>query len=202
MTQGETIMDMQKRFTYIINHLKGLGKTFVEEEVNVKVLKPLNRKWQPTMTTITESKNLAQMSSAKLFGKLIEYEMDMSRMVDEEQKDRKAKGLALKTKDTASETDTSCCNSESDEEDLNLMVRKFKKFMIKKNNKKRFNQSKKGFKKNESSSSKVTCCKCGKFRHFRSDCPNLKKHKSNEQRRYEHEEKKKDKFIKKKAYIA
>nr|KYP31808.1 hypothetical protein KK1_047690 [Cajanus cajan] len=61
MTQGETIMDMQKRFTHIINHLKGLGKIFDEEEVNVKVLKSLNRRWKPTVTTITESKNLAQM---------------------------------------------------------------------------------------------------------------------------------------------
>ncbi|KAL2325895.1 hypothetical protein Fmac_024953 [Flemingia macrophylla] len=45
MSQGETITDMQKRFTHIINHLKGLGKFFDEEEVNVKVLKSLNRKW-------------------------------------------------------------------------------------------------------------------------------------------------------------
>ncbi|KAL2337026.1 hypothetical protein Fmac_011472 [Flemingia macrophylla] len=44
MSQGETIRDMQKRFTHIINHLKGLGKIFDEEEVNVKVLKSLNRK--------------------------------------------------------------------------------------------------------------------------------------------------------------
>ncbi|KAL2325900.1 hypothetical protein Fmac_024958 [Flemingia macrophylla] len=42
MAQGETIMDMQKRFTHIINHLKGLGKLFDEEEVNVKILKSLN----------------------------------------------------------------------------------------------------------------------------------------------------------------
>ncbi|KAL2330602.1 hypothetical protein Fmac_018183 [Flemingia macrophylla] len=48
MIQGETIMDMQKRFTHIINHLKGFGKVFDEEEVNVKVLKSLNRRWQPT----------------------------------------------------------------------------------------------------------------------------------------------------------
>ncbi|KAL2340384.1 hypothetical protein Fmac_008324 [Flemingia macrophylla] len=44
MTQGESIMDMQKRFTNIINHLKELGKAFVEEKVNVKVLKSLNRR--------------------------------------------------------------------------------------------------------------------------------------------------------------
>ncbi|KAL2325878.1 hypothetical protein Fmac_024936 [Flemingia macrophylla] len=50
MGQGETIMDVQKRFTHIVNNLKGLGKKFDEEEVNVKILKSLNRKWQPTVT--------------------------------------------------------------------------------------------------------------------------------------------------------
>ena len=44
MLQGESVMDMQKRFTHIINHLKGLGKVFVEEEVNVKILKSLNKR--------------------------------------------------------------------------------------------------------------------------------------------------------------
>ncbi|KAL2340391.1 hypothetical protein Fmac_008331 [Flemingia macrophylla] len=44
MTQRETIMDMQKRFTRIINHLKSLGKMFDEEEVNVKILKSLNKR--------------------------------------------------------------------------------------------------------------------------------------------------------------
>ncbi|KAL2330583.1 hypothetical protein Fmac_018164 [Flemingia macrophylla] len=43
MAQGETIMDMQKSFTHIINHLKGLGKLFDEEKMNVKILKSLNR---------------------------------------------------------------------------------------------------------------------------------------------------------------
>jgi len=30
MKQGETIRDVQKRFTYIINHLKALGNIFEE----------------------------------------------------------------------------------------------------------------------------------------------------------------------------
>ena len=36
MQQGETIRDVQKRFTHIVNHLKGLGIVFEEEELNVK----------------------------------------------------------------------------------------------------------------------------------------------------------------------
>ena len=47
MQQGETIYDVQKRFTHIVNHLTGLGKTFDTDELNIKVLKSLNRTWQP-----------------------------------------------------------------------------------------------------------------------------------------------------------
>jgi len=70
MKQGENIVDAQKRSTHILNYLKGLGKIFEEEELNVKVLKSLNKIWQPTITTILESKDLTSITHAKLFGKL------------------------------------------------------------------------------------------------------------------------------------
>nr|KYP42349.1 hypothetical protein KK1_036258 [Cajanus cajan] len=125
MTQGETIMDIQKRFTHIINHLKDLEKIFEEEEVNVKVLKSLNRRWQHTVTIITESKNLAQMRSVELFGKLREYEMNMTRMAKEEQKVKRVKGLALKLENYSSEEEESNDKDKSEQEEMNLMVRKF-----------------------------------------------------------------------------
>ena len=45
MKQRETIGDVQKIFTHIVNHLKGLGIIFEEEDINVKELKSLNRTW-------------------------------------------------------------------------------------------------------------------------------------------------------------
>ncbi|KAL2347698.1 hypothetical protein Fmac_001698 [Flemingia macrophylla] len=202
MSQGEIIMDVQKRFTHIVNNLKGLDKKFDEEEVNVKILKSLNRKWQPTVTAITESKNLSQMTSAELFGKLREYEMDMFRIFDEEQKDNKARDLALKTGSDSSESESTSCESGTDEEEIRLIVKKFKKFMRKNNNRKRQNFSRKNFKKNENSSTKFTCYECGKFGHIKSECPNLKKCFNSDQKRPDQEDKKKDRFKKKRAYIA
>ena len=38
MQQGETIDDVQKRFTHIVNYLIGLGKQFDKEELNSKIL--------------------------------------------------------------------------------------------------------------------------------------------------------------------
>jgi len=43
MQQGESIEEVQKRFTYIVNHLIGLEKDFDKEELNIKVIKCLDK---------------------------------------------------------------------------------------------------------------------------------------------------------------
>ena len=43
MYQYETIQDMHKRFTYIVNHLASLGKIFPNEDLINKVLRCLSR---------------------------------------------------------------------------------------------------------------------------------------------------------------
>ena len=53
MQQGESIADVQKIFTHIVNHLMGLGKEFDIEELSIKVLKYLDRSWQPKVTAIS-----------------------------------------------------------------------------------------------------------------------------------------------------
>ena len=45
MTSRESICDVQKRFTHIVNHLLAHGMTFNKEELNIKILKSLNRTW-------------------------------------------------------------------------------------------------------------------------------------------------------------
>ena len=53
MQQGESIAEVQKRFTHIVNHHIGLIKEFDKEELNIKVLKCLDRSWKPKVTTIS-----------------------------------------------------------------------------------------------------------------------------------------------------
>jgi len=43
MLKGESIADVQKRFTHIFNHLMSHGKVFDKEELNIKILKCLDR---------------------------------------------------------------------------------------------------------------------------------------------------------------
>ena len=62
MKAEETIYDVQKRFTHIVNHLIALGKTSEKEELNIK---------------ISESRDLTTMSMTTLFGKLGEHELEL-----------------------------------------------------------------------------------------------------------------------------
>ena len=68
MQPEESIADVQKRFTHIVNHLTGLGKIFDKEELNIKVLKCLDRSWQPKVTAISESRDLSKLATAHYLG--------------------------------------------------------------------------------------------------------------------------------------
>jgi len=127
MQLEESIADVQKRFTHIVNHLTGLGKVFDKEELNIKVLKCLDRSWQPKVTTISESRDLSKMSTAALFEKLMEHELELKRLKEQETVEKRAKGIALKTimeHDTSEEEK----NSEHDET-LSLLTRNSADFL-------------------------------------------------------------------------
>ena len=95
LNQYETIQDMQKRFTHIVNHIASLRKIFLNEDLINKVLRCLNRQWQPKVTAIAEG-DLTNMSFATLFGKLQEHEMELMRLHQHEENDKKWRGIALK----------------------------------------------------------------------------------------------------------
>ena len=86
---------MQKRFTHIVNHLVGLGKEFNKEELNIKVLKCLDRNWQPKVTAISESNDLSIITIVELFGKLREHEIEMQRLSELESSEKKVKTIVV-----------------------------------------------------------------------------------------------------------
>ena len=114
------------------------------------------------------------MTTATLFGKLREHEMELPRLDDSEQESRKKKGLSLKAQTHQSKTEQESCSdessSETDEEpEIGLLVKKFKKFLKKKDNKFRKPSSSK-----TSDIKTVTCYECGKIGHTKSACYKLK----------------------------
>src|ERR1044072_5748785 len=173
MLPRESILDLQKRFVHLTNHLKALGKTLTNDELNLKVLRSLTKEWQPKVTAISEKKSLSTMTSATLFGKLQEYETELGRLEKHENQDKRFKGIALKVDSKENQDD----DAPEEDENFMLLVKRLGKFFGKNDKSSFYAKRKKHFRKKEASTSTqdVTCYECGKQGHIKPDCPKLSK---------------------------
>jgi len=146
-----------------------LGKTFDKEELNIKILKSLNKTWQPKVITISKSKDLTSLNIATLFGKLREHELEIRRLNEEEDGEKKHI-VALKTTAKAVAKSTvykaEFVNDPNDyisnTETLSLMVKRFSNFLKYKN---KFNNNSAGnmrHSKKQEQSTDPTCFEFGK----------------------------------------
>jgi hypothetical protein len=198
MRPNESIDEVQKRFSHIVSHLGGLGKNLTNDEITNKILRCLDRSWQPKVTAISEARDLSEMTMSTLFGKLKEHEMELQRLKQTEEADNKRKSLALKAtssskaKQEDSSDDEGSSSESDDDEHINLLARKFGKFM-KKHTYKNFRGKPKFRRSNDSEppNNKVTCFGCGKPGHYKGECPEIKE-----------KEYKPNKSRNKKAYVA
>ena len=78
MKHGETIAQMQKRFSHLINLLNLLGNDISNAISTNKVLRCLTRNWQPKVMAFKEANNLATLDLTTLFGKLEEHEKELT----------------------------------------------------------------------------------------------------------------------------
>ena len=197
MKHGETIADMQKRFSHIINHLHTLGHVTPNVVATNKILRCLNREWQPKVTAIKEANNLATLDITTLFGKLQEHAQELINLNIHEKKEKKEKpkdtekkSIALKALSSKSSTNNSCVSDSSDDdesssEDMGLFVRKYHRYLRKnevqhsdKNLINYRNQSKPSRQdEGKKSKSRGSCFNCGKPDHYKPEYPLLKKDK-------------------------
>jgi len=84
------------------------------------------------VTTISESKDLTTLTTTSLFGKLREHEIEMNRLNDQEHEDKHVRSIYLKF---VGHRDGQESSEDSDGETLNLLTRKFNKFLKKNSNK-------------------------------------------------------------------
>ncbi|XP_061349651.1 uncharacterized protein LOC133294903 [Gastrolobium bilobum] len=138
MNDGETIQNMQKRLTHIVTHLDALGASYNNLQMVTKVLRSLNRDWQPKVTAICESKDLKSMSIATLFGKLQEHELELARLTLKEEAKKKSKGLAMQATSSKSQVEEEkekkkLSDDELDEDEMSFFVKRYGKFFKKKN---------------------------------------------------------------------
>jgi len=178
MRQGESIADVQKRFTHIVNHIMGLGKEFNKGELNIKVLKCLDISWQPKVTNISETRDLSTLTTTALFGKLKEHEIEMQRLNELESSEKKVRNLALKTSTKKNKEPKDEVVESSDNENLNVLVKKFGKFLKgrgNKGNQRRYNSKQVDL----NNTSNFTCYNCEKQGHIKIECPNPNREKEN-----------------------
>ena len=142
------------------------------------MLRCLSREWQPKATAIAESRDITNMYLATLFGKLQEQEMELMRLNQHEENDKKKKGIALKASfSIQEESDKEDLNEIEEDDDFSFFVKRFNTFLRNKGNQRRknFNPKKKG----EDSSSVPKCYECNQPGHLRVDCPSFKKRMEN-----------------------
>ena len=80
-------------------------------------------------SSIAESKDLSSMSLATLFGKLQEHEMELQRLNQNEENDKKKRSIDLKASYSIQEENKE--EDSDDEEDFSFFVKKFQKFIKK-----------------------------------------------------------------------
>lgn len=174
MKPSEIISDMYIRFTQIVTSLHALGRELTNYEKVNKILRCLPVFFDAKITTITESKDLNIYYVDNLIGSLITYEQGMNQRNLDACDRKKEKIIALKTHD--SETDSP---SHSDDDDIALITRQFKKFLRKKHmHHQKWNKSKRN--KNPKVSSDVIYFECKKPEHVKAYCPILKAHPNKE----------------------
>lgn len=109
----------------------GLENVFDKEEFNIKIIKFLDRSWQPKVTIVLESKDLSTMTTTSLFNKLKEHELEMNGLNVQESSDKKIKMITLKFVDHRTKISEEESNGCSDFQTLNMFTIKFGKFLKK-----------------------------------------------------------------------
>ncbi|XP_015696364.1 uncharacterized protein LOC107304895 [Oryza brachyantha] len=195
MEDDETPQEIYDRMMVIVNKIRGLGSEDMTDHVVMnRLLRAILPRNPTLMTLIRESSGFKRMTPSDMLSRIISHEL-----LEEEAKEvkkyatnaaqAKNKEIAFKAKKTSSKLqEESSSDSESEDEELALLVHKFKKFLRKKS----YGRKDEDRYKRQS---KKTCYECKEFGHFIADCPKLTKNK---------ERKGKTKYFKKRperAYI-
>ncbi|XP_073309953.1 uncharacterized protein [Primulina huaijiensis] len=84
MKPGETIVELDERFSSIIIELTSLGKKYSNREIALKVMRALPREWDVKTIAMRESKDLNKLELHDLFADLKAYEFELAIRTEED----------------------------------------------------------------------------------------------------------------------
>ncbi|XP_049364246.1 uncharacterized protein LOC125829001 [Solanum verrucosum] len=158
MKEGESIHDMNTRFSSITNELRSLGEPISSSKQVRKILRILSKSWASKVDAITEAKDLKVLTMDALIGNLKTHEMNRNQDTSKKEA-KKDKSLVLKINSG---------DDSSEEDDMAYLTKRFQKIVRKHG----------GFKRRGNLPRVATTNdlyhKCGKAGHFIRDCPILK----------------------------
>nr|AAP12977.1 putative copia-type pol polyprotein [Oryza sativa Japonica Group] len=167
MDDKETPQEMYDRMMILVNKIKGLGS---EDMTNHFVVKRLLRAFGPRNPTLVsmihERKDFKRLTPSDILGRIVSHEMQEEEAREVRQMVKNAamiknQEVALKAKQ---EEESSC--EESKDEEMALIVKRFKHFLRRSGYGKERKDDDKGKRQ-----SKRACFNCGEYGHFIADCP-------------------------------
>ncbi|XP_073137972.1 uncharacterized protein [Henckelia pumila] len=173
--------EFDERVSNIVIELNGLGKTYPNREVILKVIRGLPKKWDVKTMAMRESKDLNKLELHDLFADLKAYEFELQTREEDQSTSQLTKALTAVKIESPAKSKKSAEQLSSDA--MSLFVKNFGKFI-------RRNQEgshRRNLQKKDSVEEPRSCFNCGKIGHFITDCPkpkNFDKRKSSRNDRY------------------
>ncbi|KAL8486660.1 hypothetical protein ACS0TY_023379 [Phlomoides rotata] len=139
MQPGETIAQLDIRFTNIMNENNSLGKEFAKGDVTLKILRSLHEKWDIFTVMFQNTKDLYTISSEQMFSELQAHEFNLNRRkptataTAPEEATTLSKGATFKVKSEECDSPTRVVHDLSKDEmleEMNLMDKRFARLIL------------------------------------------------------------------------
>jgi hypothetical protein len=196
LLQNEELKDDFSRLNNIVNELKDLGFDVLEVDISHKFLRDLPPKYE-TIITLPVRSNLKTISPSEFLGEVLTH--DIFKQSQEElygnlYKDKK--NIVVCKAKTSNDDDYDGDSETNTDDDVALMVKKFKRFMKKKGYQSGSSKSDKSYNKNPFAKKK--CFECGEMGHTSTNCKNKDEYNSSKKKKFECKKKLFKKYNKKK----
>uniref|UniRef100_A0A1J3JTP0 CCHC-type domain-containing protein n=1 Tax=Noccaea caerulescens TaxID=107243 RepID=A0A1J3JTP0_NOCCA len=164
MDEHESVADFSSRLSSLVQESRTLGKIYKDAKLVKKLLRCLRAKFTPYKAGLSANPISESITYDEMVGKLLIHEQELGGT-------RKTKGIALLSVEKQSE-------AESEEDNISLLVRRFdrvlKKFETGKSRSHSGNE-KKSMTRTRGAKADSQCHECKGFRHFKNECPTVKR---------------------------